>query len=44
MGITKMLYMAKCDAEIAGTGVLDCPFGVPILPSGKGSGGGIVRF
>ena len=38
-----MLYMAKCDAEIAGTSVLDCPFCVPILPSKKGSGG-TVRF
>ena len=29
---------AKCDTIIVGTGVLDCPFGLPILPSGKGSG------
>ena len=32
---TYSIAEAKCDTIIVGTGVLDCPFCLPILPSGK---------
>ena len=30
--------------QIVGTGVLDCPFGVPILPSGEGSSPSVTAY